>query len=456
MGKTAKKPTKQADKPPARKASARGDKRLVIVESPAKAKTINRYLGKDYIVRASMGHVRDLPARQMGVDVEHDFQPTYEPLAGRKKVLTELRKYAKDSPEVFLATDLDSEGEAIAWHLAESLGVPAEKVRRVIFNQITASAIREAFENPHEIDMNKVNAQQARRILDRLVGYEVSPLLWRKVAAGLSAGRVQSVAVRLIVTREREIEAFEPEEYWRIGAVFTPRLEAAAELAEQWQAFLAARDAKGNPPTRQAQQEFLEANQAFRAELLTFRGERFKADNAEAALQVAQGLGFEVRELKTFQDPDAKGAARNRVTVVGALGGAGPALQVADVRARDSQTRPPAPFTTATLQHAAAVSLRFTASQTMRLAQQLYEGVEIPGEGRVGLITYMRTDSRHLAGEAVAAARRFIGERFGAEYLPEKPHVYSSGQRAQEAHEAIRPTDVRRTPQTLIGVLETR
>ena len=270
MAKTANKTVRRKARPSASaSAVTTSGKKLVVVESPAKARTINRYLGRGYIVKASMGHVRDLPLRKMGVDVEHGFAPTYEPLAGRKKVLNELKKCAKSASEVLLATDLDREGEAIAWHLAESLGVPANRISRVIFNEITAPAIREAFAHPRQIDMNKVNAQQARRILDRIVGYEVSPLLWRKVASGLSAGRVQSVAVRLIVDRQREIEAFVPEEFWKIGAIFTSNLSASEYLISRWTAFCKQTDEKGAGPTREKEQEFLLEHQAFRAELVS-------------------------------------------------------------------------------------------------------------------------------------------------------------------------------------------
>lgn len=452
MGKTVRQPTrkKRTSTPgkSAPRASAAG-KKLVIVESPAKAKTINRYLGSDYVVRASMGHVRDLPTKQMGVDVEDRFRPTYELLSGRKKVVGELRKHAKAAPEVFLATDLDREGEAIAWHLAECLGLPRDKVRRVLFNEITASAVRHAFAHPRDIDMNKVNAQQARRILDRIVGYEISPLLWRKVAPGLSAGRVQSVAVRLIVEREREIDAFVPEEYWKIGAVFTPDLAAAGELTRQWRAFRAQTNEKGNGPSRDAQQEFLSQRRAFRAELVRWRGERFKADRSEAALAAAQAVGLAVDEIQRSEDPEGKGPAASRVTVVGRVDRDGPAFRITRLAQRESRSRPPAPFITSSLQQAASVKLRFSASRTMRLAQQLYEGVEIPGEGQVGLITYMRTDSRHLSGEALAQVRSLIGERFGPQYVPDKPNVYASAQRAQEAHEAIRPSNCRLEPAEL-------
>lgn len=466
MAKTAKKTSKKAPAAPAeqspeasagestsRRSRAADGKNLVVVESPAKAKTINRYLGNDYVVKASMGHVRDLPARDMGVDIEHDFAPSYEPLAGRRKVLAELKKTAKTAPNVFLATDLDREGEAIAWHLAESLGVPADRIRRVIFNEITASAIREAFAHPRTIDINKVNAQQARRILDRIVGYQVSPLLWRKVASGLSAGRVQSVAVRLIVEREREIDAFIPEEYWRIGAIFTPDLPAAAELARQWSQLLAQRDERNNAPTRDAQQDFLATHNAFRAELATWKGQKFEPTDADTTIEVARAIGLTIADVARVEDPEGKGPARNRVSVTATLAGAVAPFVVSDIKQRESRTRPPAPFTTAALQQAASVQLRFGAQRTMRIAQALYEGIDVPGEGSVGLITYMRTDSTHLSAEAIGSVRAHIDQAYGPSYLPDKPNVYAARERAQEAHEAIRPSDVRRTPQSLVGAL---
>jgi len=450
--KTASKTSQDAPKGRARKAAPAG-KNLVIVESPAKAKTINRYLGNAYVVKASMGHVRDLPTKQIGVDMEHGFAPQYELLAGRKKVVTELKKYAKKAPEVFLATDLDREGEAIAWHLAECLGVPRNQIRRVIFNEITRSAIQQAFAQPRQIDMDKVNAQQARRILDRIVGYEVSPLLWRKVAPGLSAGRVQSVAVRLIVEREQAIDDFTPEEYWKIGAAFTTDLAAAGDLARDWRAFLAQRDAKGNPPTRDAQQEFLSQRNAFRAELVRVDGARFKTDQADRAIEVAQAAGLAVEDVQRTEDPEAKGPAQNVVVVAGRVGEGGPAFTVAELKHRESKSRPPAPFITSSMQQAAASALRFGAQRTMRIAQQLYEGVDVSGRGQIGLITYMRTDSRHLSQDALKQTRELIAQRFGPEYLPEKPNVYSSAQRAQEAHEAIRPTDLSLDPQQVRGAL---
>ena len=435
-----------------RKSPASG-KNLVIVESPAKGKTINRYLGSDYLVKASMGHVRDLPRNDMGVDIEHDFTPTYEPLSRRKKVLTELKRYAKDAPLVYLATDMDREGEAIAWHLAESLGVPPENIRRVIFNEITASAIREAFAHPRGIDKNKVNAQQARRILDRIVGYEISPLLWRKVAAGLSAGRVQSVSVRLIVERQREIDRFTPEEYWKIGTIFTGELSKRQLLSDQWAKLLETTDQKGNPPSHLVQQEFLAANNAFRTELVRFKGEKFQCETAENALEIANALGLSVQTVERTANPKGKGPAKNCVKVIGRVGENAPPFIVSNLLHRDTRSRPPAPFTTVTMQQAASVGLRLSASRTMRIAQQLYEGIEIPKEGSVGLITYMRTDSTHLSNDAVSQVRSMIEDNYGHDYLPEKPPKYTSSKRTQEAHEAVRPTDPRRRPEDLRGAL---
>jgi len=458
---------KKAKTRPTRSRSARrkraapaGGKNLVIVESPAKARTINRYLGSNYVVRASMGHVRDLPSKAEkgsgqdvpGVDIQNDFAPTYQPLPGRSKVVAELKKYARTAPQVFLATDLDREGEAIAWHLAQALNLPAAKLRRVVFNEITAPAIREAFEHPGEIDMDKVNAQQARRILDRIVGYQVSPLLWKKVARGLSAGRVQTVAVRLIVERERQIEAFCPEESWRVEAVFTPQLDQAAAIAEAWKTFLASTDPKGNAPTQAQKTDFLSERHAFRAELVRWNGRDFRAADCEQAQQVLRGLGLVIREVRRREDPKAKGPARNLVQLVVEPQNV-PTFRVADISRREARTRPPAPFTTASMQQSASSYLRFSASRTMRIAQQLYEGVDVPGEGSVGLITYMRTDSTSLSRQALNQVRDFIGKQFGGDYLPEKPNFFASRGRAQQAHEAIRPTNVTRRPQDLRGAL---
>lgn len=454
MAKVAKKKAKSSS---SGNTAASAGKNLVIVESPAKAKTINKYLGKDFVVRASMGHVRDLPPRNPkgiknpvpGVDLDADFAPTYEVLARGKKTLTELRKYSKTAPMVFLATDLDREGEAIAWHLAEGLKLDSKKTSRVVFNEITKSAITEAFAHPRDIDMHMVNAQQARRILDRIVGYQVSPLLWKKVAGGLSAGRVQSVAVRLIVEREREIDAFMPDEYWKISAIFTPDASKTDDITSEYKAFLDTKNEKGDGPTKDARQKWLAEHGAFIAELAKWNGSRFKAADEESTLGVARALGLSVEELKRKNIPEAKGPAANCVTVIGSLSTDAPTYTVAALTQRHSKSKPYAPFTTATLQQSASVQMRFGAWRTMKVAQQLYEGMVVPGEGTVGLITYMRTDSRNLSGEAVSHVREMIAREFGAEYLPEKPNVYSSGSRAQEAHEAIRPTDASRTPQDL-------
>ncbi|MCE5325485.1 MAG: type I DNA topoisomerase [Planctomycetaceae bacterium] len=454
---TQKKTTKRTPRKAAPRSAGGGSagvgKNLVVVESPAKIKSISKYLGPGYVVKASMGHVRDLPKKNIGVDVDHDFAPAYEPVAGKERAITELRKFVKAAPTVYLATDLDREGEAIAWHLSELFKLPADRVRRVVFNEITASAIRAAFEHPREVNINKVNAQQARRILDRLVGYEVSPLLWKKVSPGLSAGRVQTVAVRLIVEREREIEAFTPEEYWRVGAIFCLDGAKAAALTRDWQALLAQRDEKGNGPTKDVQQDFLAKRGGFRAELATWKGQKFSADNERQALEVAQAMGLAVKEIVRCNDPQAKGPARSRAEVVGAPDAKGPTFTVGEIQQRQTRSRPPGPFTTASLQQAASVQLRFGAARTMRIAQGLYEGVDVPGEGSVGLITYMRTDSTSLSAEALDNVRKFVGEKFGQKYLPEKPNFYGSTKRTQEAHEAIRPTDANRRPEDLQGCL---
>ncbi len=368
---------------PAKKASPSGMD-LVVVESPAKAKTIKKYLGRSFDVRASVGHVKDLPKSKMGVDIENGFQPAYDVIKGKAKVLSEIKRAAKKADRVLLATDPDREGEAIAWHIAEEIGAEPSngKVRRVLFNEITKNAIQKAIREPLDLDRNKFDAQQARRILDRLVGYQISPILWRKVRRGLSAGRVQSVAVRLVVEREREIQAFKPEEYWTVEA------ELAAAL----------------PPD-------------FRARLVKLGGQK-------AELKDGDGTRAIVEEL-----------SRERFTV-------------AAVERKERRRNAPPPFTTAKLQQEAANRLGFTAKKTMTLAQRLYEGVELGDEGAVGLITYMRTDSVRLSGEAVAAVRDFIGARYGADHLPESPNIYRTKQKsAQEAHEAVRPTALEWTPE---------
>jgi DNA topoisomerase-1 len=356
---------------------------LVIVESPAKAKTINKYLGRNYTVHASLGHVKDLPKKDLGIDIDNDFAPTYEVIPGKTKVVHALKKAAADADTIYLAADPDREGEAICAHLAEVLGRTKKdrsKIFRVMFNEITQKAIRAAFERPGKIDTNLVDAQQARRVLDRLVGYKISPLLWDKVRRGLSAGRVQTVALRLIVEREREIRAFQPREYWTIHAL----LEAA------------------EPPQ-------------FEAKLIKYKGEDFEVPNEAEA----QRIVAEVR---------------------------GANWSVAGVTQKEKRRYPPPPFTTSKLQQAAYNRLRFTTKRTMALAQRLYEGVELGEEGSVGLITYMRTDSVRVSTDALAQVRELIRANYGPDYLPDKPTFFRSKKDAQEAHEAIRPTDVARTP----------
>jgi DNA topoisomerase-1 len=463
------------------KPGAGKDRHLVIVESPSKAKTINKYLGREYLVLASVGHVRDLPSRNPkgvknpvpGVDLERDFRPTYEISEGKERVISDLKRAAKESlasgREVWFATDLDREGEAIAWHLAQELGIKSSQAKRVVFPAITKSEIEKAFQKPHPIDEDRVNAQQARRILDRIVGYQVSPLLWKKVARGLSAGRVQSVAVRLVVEREREIRAFVPDEYWEISAKFSAEIAKAAGLAADWTKFISRRDEKGNPPTLRLQSAWLAEHAGFHAELIEYAGEKFdvrllgadadasspKADEAIAAraIEVAQAAGLVDIKTEVREEPKAKGPARWVRTVRGELDTSTP-YSVTSVETKRTTSRPGPPYITSTLQQAASSRLGFNAQRTMRTAQQLYEGVEIPGEGPVGLITYMRTDSTHLSGESLDMARDYIRSKFGDKYLPEKANVYTSSNKdAQEAHEAIRPTDVSLTPMKVRNVL---
>ena len=364
--------------------------RLVIVESPAKARTVARFLGQPYHVEASVGHVRDLLRSKLSVDVKNGFAPTYTVPKEKREVVQRLRAAAGQAAQVYLATDPDREGEAIAWHVMAAATIPAEIAQRVVFHEITDAAIKEAFGHPRDLDMHLVNAQQARRILDRLVGYQISPLLWRKVRGRLSAGRVQSVAVRLIVEREREIRAFVPVEYWSI----------CAELAKQ--------DTRG-----------LEPRPSFIAKLIKIRGEDADLKNEPAAQAIVD---------------DLEGAS----------------YIVRDVRKSKRQRKPPAPFITSTLQQEAFRHLGMTAKRTMVIAQQLYEGVDLGKGERVGLITYMRTDSTHVAPEAVAEARSYVANKFGSELLPEKPPVYKTrAVNAQEAHECIRPTSVWREPDAI-------
>jgi DNA topoisomerase-1 len=370
--------------------------KIVIVESPSKAKTIQKYLGRGYRVTSSMGHVRDLPKRDLSIDVEHDFRPVYE--VTKQKVVSDLRQAIKGAEAIYLATDPDREGEAIAWHITEAVHVPRNTpVHRVVFQEITRNAVQQAIQNPRTIDANLVNAQQARRVLDRLVGYQISPLLWDKVKRGLSAGRVQSVAVRLIVEREREVEAFVAVEYWTIEA----------DLLKQG----------GTAP-----------RDAFRAVLVERGGKKL--------------------------DKFAIASKEQADTVVADLEGARYAVQ--KVTRKDKRRSPAPPFTTSTLQQEAGRKLGFSAKKTMTLAQRLYEGVDVGGEeGTAGLITYMRTDSTNVSTEAQAEARQVIASRFGEEYLPEKAPIYrTKAKGAQEAHEAIRPTSSARAPETVSGKLE--
>jgi DNA topoisomerase-1 len=367
-------------------------KSLVIVESPAKAKTIGKYLGKDYTVKASLGHVKDLPKNELAVDIEHDFTPRYEVIEGKKKLIQELKKAAQSAQAVYLAADPDREGEAICYHLAEELQANGRKkagpkIYRVMFNEITAKAVREAFRNPGFINPNLVDAQQARRVLDRLVGYKISPLLWDKVRRGLSAGRVQTVALRLIVEREREIQSFEKREYWTIDV----HLKAH------------------KPP-------ILEARLAKRDDQVVEIPDKAAADKLVAALE---GADYTVQSVTT----------------------------------REKKRNPVPPFTTSTLQQEAARKLRFSVKRTMALAQRLYEGVELGAQGSVGLITYMRTDSTRISEEALAEVRDYIGQRYGADYLPKSPVYYKSKKEAQDAHEAIRPTSVLNTPEAVAPYL---
>ncbi len=416
---------------------AKNGKNLVIVESPAKAKTINKYLGDGFVVKASMGHVRDLPSKGMGVDLT-TFEPEYEILKDRGKVVSELKKLAKESEEVFLATDLDREGEAIAWHLKEALGLPDKKVRRVIFNAITKAEIQKAFRYPMKIDVDRVKAQQARRILDRIVGYEISPLLWRKVARGLSAGRVQSVAVRLVVEREREIEAFVPAEYWKIGGIFSAQGGAVGcqKLAAEWTQFLT--QTGNGERTKHEREHWLAEHAAFIAELVEIAGKKFEATNKEDARNAAELLGFVIDQANTIEDAEAKGPAKYLTAFVGHLGNC-PGFSVRSIEKKRTTSRPPAPFITSTLQQAASSRLGLGAQRTMRIAQGLYEA---------GHITYMRTDSTNLSADALSMVRSYIPKEFGPKYLPDKANTYaSSNKSAQEAHEAIRPTDVTLTPQ---------
>ncbi len=360
---------------------------LVVVESPAKAKTIEKYLGKKYMVRASMGHLRDLPKSQFGIDVEHDFAPKYINIRGKGDLIKALKKDAKHADKIYLASDPDREGEAIAWHLAYILGVDPEEDCRIVFNEITKPAIQAAVREPHPINIDRVDAQQARRMLDRIVGYKLSPLLWRKIKKGLSAGRVQSVTVKLICDREKEIQAFVPEEYWTVGM----KLKKAGTT------------------------QF----------------------NAELALVDGKKLSLHSR---AETDALVEDFCRQE-------------LRVQEIKKRERRRNPVAPFTTSSMQQDASRKLGFTSRKTMMVAQQIYEGVDLGRRGPVGLITYMRTDSTRLSDLALEEARGYVETAFGAAYLPEKPQIYAAGKKAQDAHEAIRPTSVENTPEIVAKYL---
>ena len=356
-------------------------KYLVIVESPAKVKTIKKFLGSNYEVLASNGHVRDLPKSRLGVDVEHDYEPTYITIRGKGDILAALRRASKKADKVYLATDPDREGEAISWHLAEALKLDEKKQQRITFNEITKSAVKESLKHARPIDMDLVDAQQTRRILDRMVGYLISPLLWKKVKRGLSAGRVQSVALRIIGDREDEINAFIPQEYWTMDAELQIPGEKKPLIAH------------------------------------------FYGTSKKLAIESSAQL----EEIKAALSDEK--------------------YIVEEVKKGERTKKAPTPFTTSTLQQEAANALNFSTQKTMRLAQQLYEGVEIKGSGTVGLITYLRTDSTRISDEADAVARTYIQEQYGAEYVAEKVEANNSGKKIQDAHEAIRPTDISRTPQ---------
>ena len=357
---------------------------LVIVESPAKVKTIKKFLGNNYTVAASQGHVRDLPKSSLGIDIEHDYEPKYITIRGKGDILANLRKEAKKSDKVYLATDPDREGEAISWHLAAALKLDEKKMRRITFNEITKNAVKASLKNPRDLDMDLVDAQQARRVLDRMVGYMISPILWAKVKRGLSAGRVQSVALRLIADREDEINAFIPEEYWTLDAILRVKGEKRPLAARFY---------------------------GTEKEKMTIRS-REELDQIMKAVENAQ-------------------------------------FSIADIKTSERIRKAPLPFTTSTLQQEASKALNFGTQKTMRIAQQLYEGVDIKGNGTVGVITYLRTDSTRIAEEADAAAREYIASTYGENYVAAGSGTKSTGKKIQDAHEAIRPTDITRTPASL-------
>ena len=365
---------------------ATAKQKLIIVESPAKAKTIGRYLGKGYKVEASQGHVCDLPKSQLGVDPDHDFELKYITIRGRGDILSRIRKEAKNASQVYFATDPDREGEAISWHLYHVLGVDESKACRIEFNEVTKKAVQAAIKHPRQLDMGRIDAQQARRALDRLVGYKISPLLWAKVKKGLSAGRVQSVATRMVVDRENEINAFIPEEYWDIST------RCAIRSGKK--------------------------NQLFTARLATVDGNKVQVHNEKQA-----------SDIRKLIEQDS--------------------FTISDVKVKEKKRMPAPPFTTSSLQQEAGRKLSFTTSRTMQVVQQLYEGIDLEGEGTQGLVTYIRTDSVRISDDALEAVRTFIPVKFGPEYLPAEKNEYKGRKNAQDAHEAIRPTDVTRTPESI-------
>jgi DNA topoisomerase-1 len=361
---------------------------LVIVESPAKANTISKFLGKDYKIVASVGHVRDLPKSQMGVDIENDFEPRYITIRGKGDIISKLRKEAKNSKKILLATDPDREGEAISWHLAQLLDVDENAECRITFNEITKNAVRNAIKQPRKINMDLVDAQQARRVLDRIVGYKISPLLWRKVRKGLSAGRVQSVAARLVCDREEEIEKFIPDKYWTVTALLHKK----------------------------------KSTRTFEAKFYGRMDQKIELKNEEQVREI----------LKQLEGKD---------------------YIVHRVKYGEKKKTPPAPFTTSTLQQEASRKLGFPTKKTMMIAQQLYEGLEVKGHGSVGLVTYIRTDSTRISAEAQQTAKEYINSNYGDKYLPNEPRVYKNRSASQDAHEAIRPTNVDLTPASIKGSL---
>ena len=360
--------------------------KLIIVESPAKARAISRFLGNSYKVEASQGHVCDLPKSQIGVDIENDFEPKYITIRGRGDILAKIRKEAKNASKVYLATDPDREGEAISWHLAHALSIPEDAVCRVEFHEVTKNAVKNAVKSPRQIKLDLVDAQQARRVLDRLVGYKISPLLWAKISRGLSAGRVQSVATRMVVSREEEIEAFIPEEYWDISA--------------------------------NAQVKGSKTKTGFKVRVTAVGDRKLPLANGDEAQEA-------VKRLEKA------------------------ALSVANIRTGEKRKSPAAPFTTSSLQQEAGRKLNFSTAKTMQVVQQLYEGIDLAGEGTQGLVTYIRTDSVRISDEAMTALREYIPAHYGAELLSETPHIYKGRSNAQDAHEAIRPTSVLRTPEQI-------